>query len=300
LVFLMMGTVPLSFHASATIDCKDVSLENINAVSSDISEYQQEDFTQWFGVVSGPIKGVAIVAHGLNLKPARMNAVVEILNGQGIEVLRLTLRGHRGYFRELKHVRRHHWLADIQNGYCLASARAKKVGVPLFYVGYSVSALMGLEWMVINNKQQVFNKVLLFAPALSIRSTAYLVNLFKYFGDSFFLPSKNLDYYRAYWKTPNAAYRVMMDAIDHFNQADISDFTMPVLIILDPQDELVSHDGLKKMIEDNGLSSWEINTVSNARSTLTKTYHHLIIDDLAVGKNEWDKITYNIKSWIGR
>lgn len=40
------------------------------------------------------LKGVALVIHGLNLRPARMQPIISELTGSGIDVLGLSLRGH--------------------------------------------------------------------------------------------------------------------------------------------------------------------------------------------------------------
>ena len=40
------------------------------------------------------ITGVALVIHGLNLRPDKMGSIISCLNTSGIDVLNLSLRGH--------------------------------------------------------------------------------------------------------------------------------------------------------------------------------------------------------------
>ena len=39
-------------------------------------------------------KGVALVIHGLNLRPDKMQTIISVLAESGMDVLRLSLRGH--------------------------------------------------------------------------------------------------------------------------------------------------------------------------------------------------------------
>ena len=57
---------------------------------------QSEDHsTRWFySDTPGELRGVALVIHGLNLRPDRMQPIISKLTKSGIDVLGLSLRGH--------------------------------------------------------------------------------------------------------------------------------------------------------------------------------------------------------------
>ena len=57
---------------------------------------QSENYaTRWYKNHSREeTKGVALVIHGLNLRPDKMQTIISVLTGSGIDVLRLSLRGH--------------------------------------------------------------------------------------------------------------------------------------------------------------------------------------------------------------
>ncbi len=78
--------------------------------------YNLDEITQWFFTDKKPI-AVALVIHGINTKPSKMNPVVGVLNQQGIHVLRITLNGHGGDLSEFQNVTREKWLENISINY---------------------------------------------------------------------------------------------------------------------------------------------------------------------------------------
>ena len=65
----------------------------------------QDDSTQWHKIKrTKKVKGVALVVHGLNLKPERMQSIITELNDAGIDVLNLSLRGHGNNYLRNPHL----------------------------------------------------------------------------------------------------------------------------------------------------------------------------------------------------
>jgi hypothetical protein len=72
-------------------------ISDINPVADSISiENQSENYaTRWYYTHNlDEIKGVALVIHGLNLRPDKMQPIISVLTESGIDVLGLSLRGH--------------------------------------------------------------------------------------------------------------------------------------------------------------------------------------------------------------
>ena len=68
-------------------------------VSSAISQPAEDQTvnmpTQWFNSPTPEsLQGVALVIHGLNLRPKKMSTIIDNLTRAGIDVLSLSLRGH--------------------------------------------------------------------------------------------------------------------------------------------------------------------------------------------------------------
>ena len=60
---------------------------------------RQDHCARWFKPTSSkkPV-AVALIMHGLNVRPEMMEPVIAILNSAGIEALNVSLRGHGGNF----------------------------------------------------------------------------------------------------------------------------------------------------------------------------------------------------------
>ena len=144
--------------------------------------------TIWVAPRSMP-GAVAVVVHGLNLKPSRMNAIVSELNKKNILVLRVSLTGHRGDLKEFKLVERSDWLNDLLHAHRIASQKAESSGVPLYYVGYSLGCPVVLDLMA-SNKEITFDKAVYFAPAIALRRYTHLIKTGNIFGKIAVIPGR--------------------------------------------------------------------------------------------------------------
>lgn len=268
------------------------------------------DATQWFLPVhraphEGP-RAYALVIHGLNLKPSRMNSIVRVLQLAGIETLRLSLQGHDEEGTAVfKQVTRDRWLTQIREAYAEIWQKAEgHPGTPVWGVGYSLGGLL-LEDFV-NQPQRNprdelprnsaglplphFDRFVLFAPALSVRDTSYLVRIFEIFGGSFVVPSFGKLGYRAHDGTPVAAYRALFQSLAHTRASHLSLSHFPTLVITQAEDELVSTAGLHELAAQEHLQEWKFLEVSDSASRLEHKLHHLIIDSDCLGATEWQRV----------
>jgi esterase/lipase len=249
----------------------------------------------------GPIKGVVLVLHGLNLKPEKMIPLSESLNDNSYHILNGKLTGHNGTEAEFRRVTRDVWLKDMKLIYFEAYNFAKKENLPLYFVGYSLGALLGLDFAnqnfpEIKNNPALFQKSVLLAPAISLNLKTKLIKLITYLPFDIILPSVARDDYRAnIGGTPIAGYTALFESEAHLNKIGIT-AKEPTLIIMDPEDELVNYDGILHIIEKNHLKNWSILNVNNQNSKMTEgKYHHLVIDSLSVGTQEWNRIVNAIQ-----
>jgi alpha-beta hydrolase superfamily lysophospholipase len=251
----------------------------------------------WFKTSQLPPRSITIVAHGLNLKPEKMNSIVTVLNEGGSDVLRVSLKGHTGNEEEFKKVTRNEWIQNIFSAYKEARETADGLGIPLYFVGFSLGALINLDLMNSFPETAIeYDRMILFAPALVVKNTSYLVKTFYIFGSNFVVPSAMNKSYRANEKgTPLAAYSALFDSISRLKKIGINQQNIPTLIMIDPKDELVSASGLREMIEENQLFKWRIFNIQKKNSQLKTNYHHLIIDEASVGLDEWTIIKNNIR-----
>jgi pimeloyl-ACP methyl ester carboxylesterase len=257
---------------------------------------------KWFkrGETETPT-GVALVVHGLNLDPARMAAVITTLNEGGIDALRLSLRGHGDNFRhrvgldsalsrleDFKGVSRSLWFQETRKGYEEARNAAQQQRVPLFLAGFSYGGLIGLD-VLAACPEVAFDRALLFAPALSLRGWDYAIRLFAAF-PSMVIPTLAPAAYLANPGTPMAAYNALFETLDHFESHIGPRLNIPTLVVMDPGDELVCFDGLKRLTEEHHLSRWRFFPVHRRRSLLNGMLRHIVIDEASLGRHAWAEI----------
>ena len=269
-------------------DKEDLKIKDLRPQEDDPAT--QLEKTQILPANYGPAL-VAVVAHGLNLRPSKMADVTSALRTLGAEVYQVGLPGHRGYLPDDGSDPYTAWMGHLRATLCLASQSARSKSVPLVFVGFSLSAALYLD--IVGQKTESLFKVdsmVLFAPAISLRFYSYFVKAFFLFGDEYYLNSWSPAAYRWHPGAKMKHYRSLFRSIDSLHHHADSDYNIPTLVMIDPKDELVSPSGIKSFIEKHKLTNWQLKEVSNKESTLKDKIHHLIISQEAVGPKTWTQM----------
>jgi esterase/lipase len=263
----------------------------------------QSERTHWRPAATAPTqpkKGVAIVSHGINLRPSKMSAIATVFNEEGYDVLQVTLRGHSGNLDEFKNVTRDQWLEDTLIAYCAAAKRAKDLQLPLIYVGFSLGGLMGQRLLNAELKQKIeFQKVFLFAPALRLKNTSKLADLFKGFGKGFITPNPMPRSYSANANgVPVGGYQALFDNVEQIKKEGYLRSKMPTYVFIDRRDEVVdAKKVIEKVMANNLLSSWVLHDVKGAGDHFPRV-RHLILDEKTLGKEEWQRMSDLIRAYL--
>lgn len=258
---------------------------------------------RWFAQApGGPMTGVALVVHGLNLNPDRMINIIRTLNASGIGALRVSLQGHGDNFTPIdgmdqaearmeafKAVSYHKWAGDLLPAYRHIRQLSSRKELPLFLVADSYGALLALA-LILTEADVQFDRMVLFAPALSMRSRNHIIRLLSPF-PKWVWPSFAPKFYRANRGTPQAAYQVVFETLERFEGALGPKINIPTLVFIDPKDELISYPGLRKLKEKQKLDQWRFHHITKDRPTATTRIHHLIITPAAVGRSTWREMT---------
>jgi len=252
--------------------------------------------------------GVAIIVHGLNVRPLKMFEIVHELTKMDIEVFSLSLKGHGTNYSKsadmqdvdarmnsFKSVSYNIWHEELASAYEVANLQSSEKNVPIYFVGYSIGGLLGVD-LLASNSQIHFDKLVLFAPALTVKSYCFQLQILSYFSD-FVIPSVSPRNYRANDGTPIAAYNVLFDTISRLNQSNISRTNVPILVFIDKKDEFVSAEALEKFVRKHKLNQWKICYIENQRNS-NRVYHHLIIDSQSVGQKTWNSMVSQLKQHI--
>jgi esterase/lipase len=283
----------------------DRALNSISSLTSFI--VKPNDSSQWLKITgTKKIKGVALVVHGLNLKPERMQSIITELNATGIDVLNLSLRGHGNNYlknnnlsvddarlESFRTATYDLWLEEMYDAYLKVRKRADNKNVPVFFVGYSIGALMGCDLMLLH-PDVFYDRMIFFAPALNVTMESYLLKALMPF-PNVIIDSLSPTYYRSNKGTPMAAYKALFEAIDNFNNNVNDKLNKPTLIFIDEKDEFVSCSKLNEMITRWNLDHWQIQIVQKDHNVGEKVSHHLMIDKESVGKQMWKQMKGAIK-----
>jgi esterase/lipase len=263
---------------------------------------KKDESTQWFTIKrSTKNKGVALVVHGLNLRPERMQSIITVLNDAGIDVLNLSLRGHGNNYAKninvsidnarlesFRNVSYGEWLDEMYRAYVKVRERAAKKKVPVFFIGYSLGGLMGCN-LALSHPDVVYDRMVLFAPALNVTVRSYLLKVLMPF-PNLVIDSLSPASYRSNEGTPMAAYRALFEAAEYLKNNISDKINIPTILFIDEKDEFISYSSLQEMIERKHLSHWHIHMVRKDLDVEGKMSNHLIINQESVGENMWKQI----------
>ena len=241
---------------------------------------------EWFSVDHAD--AYVLMVHGLNLRPAKMRSFAKLLQNENMSVLNVFLSGHGNLntkarlqaFTQVNYVL---WLEEMREAYSIIVQQAQ--GKPIYLMGYSLGALMGLNAMV-KYPQITFNKAFFIAPAIKIHTQAYIVYLMSLFPE-WIIRSASPPNFRANRGTPVNAYLALYQAIASLENPNKA-LNIPVKIIMDEKDELVSLTKIKQWIIDHSLTKWSIMSV-NKRLLPSHDFHHLLVGEKGAG-NVWNAL----------
>jgi esterase/lipase len=252
--------------------------------------------SQWFYSQDSKPRAVALVAHGLNMNPTKMDALAQLLASKGVDAYRIGLSGHEGDLDIFKAASREKWRGEMISFSNEAAARAAQFNVPLYLVGFSLGATLAEDAM--NGANVTFDKAVLFAPAMALKFTSKLIRAYRIFGKRACVPSAAPREYRANKCTPVCAYTALFDSIKAGRATGLAKSNIPTLIFVDPKDELVSLHGLESMSRRFDLNQWRFVEVFHKNSKLKRVVHHLITDEDALGAEPWAQVVSEISKHL--
>jgi esterase/lipase len=230
---------------------------------------------------------VTLVAHGLNNKPSIMLPIIEWLRAQGSDVFMVKFFGHHKETAPMKEMEKDSWYQEFRMAYCQAKARARELNVPIHFLGYSLGALVGQYAITIHEGKISFDKQVLWAPATATRLPSFFFQVLSLLPGKWHLPSFTPIAYRFNKWLPIKAYRYLYQMKKEVRKSNFNYLHIPTLIIVDPKDEVIDLERLKKDKLNYQLDRYRFLEL-NAEEAITNTpYHHLMVDERTVGKKNW-------------
>lgn len=249
---------------------------------------------------NGENKAVVLLLHGLNLKPERMNDWATIFRSQGAYVTRFTLYGHQGSLEGMKDIDANMWRKQFKDALIEAQSLAFSEGLPLYFVGFSLGALIALEWLSHQEgMEQPIKKMVLIAPAIATSwYSKTAVSLLSFFGKNLKLPSRNPVEYRANNGSSLGAYQALFEIKDSLEKNAFKNSNVPTLVLIDKHDELVPSKAIKNIINERKLGQWTLDIVDNKFAKKNYGFRHLMVDEQSMGKVLWSSITEKVKEHL--
>lgn len=237
---------------------------------------------KWFPA-EGATKAVVVVTHGMNMQPSCMDALAADLARQGFEVYRPAFSGHCAGHGDYLHVKAADWEGDARRVHKTATLRAEALKKPLYLLAYSFTSLV-FQTMA---KELPFAKRAYLAPPFA---TKFWYPVVRWIAGTF--PDYSYGTLNPHCAANSRSSGRSLLALEEFLQkwhagAGKGDPT-PLLAFAEPEDELVSFDGVKAEVAANGR--WRVESISNRGHTLPKSYHHLIVDEPSLGTSEWNRL----------
>ncbi len=259
-----------------------------------------KSWMEWYSAETRFPQGVVLLLHGLNLKPEKMGAIRQTLTESGNDVLQLHLQGHgknidrngncgnsdieQVRLEAFKRVNYRDWRQEVLAAYRIVRQRSTEQRLPLHFVGFSLGGLLGVELLASDALVQ-FNKMVLFAPALRLRYDMAFLNLLAPF-PRLVIPSLSPQEYLANYGTPVSAYLALRKSKRNLNKYLDSSIDIPTVVFMNPSDELISYNKIKKFISRNNLDRWILYPVKKSDGA-KEEMHHLIIGPDTLGKESW-------------
>jgi len=266
-----------------------------------------QESSQWF-LTAKTLEGLALVTHGLNLRPSKMNSLVSLLNDQGYHVLRLSLPGHRSTTNneEQKQVTLEQWSSTYELAYKILDQYKKSlqknshVKLKFIALNYSLGSLIHLDWLR-KQKENPFEKNILIAPAAWTHDYTHWIKWFFFLPRWISIPSKNHEEYRAFSATSLASYQALHKAMAQWKEFENKHKLSHLgsfFFILNPEDELISLEKTQAFWRRHPELSFTQYLVKDLKPTSNSVIEHLIIDEKSVGKRHWEQLSANIISYI--
>ena len=150
--------------------------------------------------------------------------------------------------------------------YCIALEKSQRTGCFLSTsLDIHLVQRFLLDLLKSRDLKNNFQKLILLAPAIRVHWYTRLPKFLAFFSRKIIIPSLNNEAYKMHEGTTTAAYEALHDIIDHFDFPHQKKLKTPVLVFIDPKDELVSLIKLQKMITKNELNHWSIQQVLSTR-----------------------------------
>ena len=242
----------------------------------------------------------AYVLHGLNTNPTRMEDLAELLRKKNFQTTLGTLSGHSKTASQNEIISAARWQSEFIEQWTKATTPCQSKQDQRLFVGYSLGALTAMNIFDSQTSIPFPTNLILLSPALSFRPVVALIRGIAWlpFGS---LPSLNHPDYRARNMTPLKSYSALFKLHAGWrNFAWSRTASIPTLVVLSENDELVDSQGIAKELAERKLEHWKILWLHNDDAPLRPRYHHLMIDQKSMGARAWKMLEESLANALNQ
>jgi len=238
-----------------------------------------------------------LLIHGLNQRPSTWQELIDELTEWGLDVLRVSLTGHRGLpFADMHQASADIWFEEFETARTIAANRHPDA--PLYCLGFSLGGLLAVAAQIRQNRT-MFDRQVLLAPALALRPYTLFVRPMTWLYSS--LPSRAPRAYRANRQgTTASAYRALFQIKSELSKAGgLPILNTPTRVMMRNDDELVSYRGINRFITSHNLDRWRLLTIPPLSGKMLDTsFRHLIVDRKSMGDSVWRQMMVTIRDFL--
>jgi alpha-beta hydrolase superfamily lysophospholipase len=237
-------------------------------------------------VCPGEPRQVVLLGHGLNNSPRVLDALADLVETRHACLVKLTFSGHGYGPKNTVAGWEDCWISEMRAAMEEARRLSEYYRVPLCFVGFSLSCVVFLNAQPPSGI--TFRRVVFIAPPLAMDIRYRLLELL---GALFlrFVPSFSDRKYRARSFLPVSMYRALFSLIRKINQAENFLNSVPALVFLVSNDELVSTTNVTRWLRRKNVC-WPIVPLATGR--------HLCFVETTPETNLKKLIAGAVKAWI--
>jgi alpha-beta hydrolase superfamily lysophospholipase len=157
----------------------DALLSRYNPAGSLLAKRLAHDWNRSYILPAQPERAVALLVHGLSDSPYTLRSIARALQAEGVTVYGLRLPGHGTIPAGLDQVRWGDWMAAVQMAF--DDIRARHPSQPLYFVGYSAGAALGLKYaadaIAQGRAERLPKRMFLISPAVGVSPLAMLASV---------------------------------------------------------------------------------------------------------------------------
>ncbi len=250
--------------------------------------YFQDQVVNWLPAPNS--RGLILVGHGLNVHPFKFRPLIDFFHGVRFDVLLFTLAGHREG-TSIDQVTEKQWMEDAGEALKLAENVSQKKGYPYYFCGFSTSCLTIQRQL--QTGQWNLQKQILLAPAIALKPIIRATLSFSKVPLSLKTKSLTPIEYRYNDHLNLQTYRALLKCYKDFHKGEQAPIDIPTLVYHRPSDELISEQGLRKIVERK--EHWIYDSIAPQKNGF---WQHLIIDEPSMGGQDWAKFQQNVKNFL--